>query len=315
MSRVRKTPQIFLSGGLGNQLFQLAAALANSKGPIILNGALGYPRSDDRDIPNLLDFKLPSRVTVINSRTYPTSIRNTSDLLLRASSSVKINPKHIKLRMTVLAGSLVLSLYLREIRKVRLSHGTGYWKLDSLKNQSLLFGFFHTHIFPEKLKETADDLRNLQLIKASPELEKMVKSLKNQKILVVHVRLGDYMSEPELGVLPPRYFARAIKKACKEAKYDEIWIFSASPEAAIAYIPKSFHEKIRIMEGVLKNPAETLELMRYGDGFVISNSTYSWWGAFLSYKENRKVYVPEPWFKSAANPIQIIPDEWKKIKW
>lgn len=315
MNRVRKTPEVFLSGGLGNQLFQLAAALANSEGPIIMNGAFGYPRSNNRDIPDLLDFDLPSRVKVLNDRTHPAGLRNTSDLLLRASSSLKVKPNHIKQKMIVIAGSLVLSLYLRDIRKVRLSHGTGHWRLTSLDKQSLLFGFFHTYVFPEKLNETVDDLRNLKLAKTSPEFKKIVNDLKSQKILVVHIRLGDYANEPQLGILPPSYFAKAIKKACKEAEYDEIWIFSASPDAAINYVPRIFHKKIRMMEGVVKTPAETLELMRYGDGFVISNSTFSWWGAFLSYKQVRKVYVPEPWFKSAANPIKMIPAEWKKIKW
>ena len=308
-------PQVFLSGGLGNQLFQLAAALANSKGPIILNGTLGYPRSNERDVPDILDFELPSRVKVLNCRTCPAGIRDTSDLLLRASSSLKLKPKNVSRRIIISAGSVILSLYLREIKKVRLSHGTGHLEFSPLDKKSVLFGFFHTYIFPEKLYETVDDLRNLKLVKTSPELKKIVNSLKSQKILVVHIRLGDYVNEPKLGILPPSYFANAIQKACQEAEYDEIWIFSASPDAAVNYVPRIFHKKIRMMEGVLKTPAETLELMRYGDGFVISNSTFGWWGAFLSYKKVSNVYVPEPWFKSAANPIKMIPAGWKKINW
>ena len=96
MTTGRKTPQVFLSGGLGNQLFQLAAALANSSGPVILNGSLGYPRSDDRGVPDLMQFNLPSRVKVIYSRNYPVTVRKISDLLLRASSSLKMKPSRLR---------------------------------------------------------------------------------------------------------------------------------------------------------------------------------------------------------------------------
>ena len=209
----------------------------------------------------------------------------------------------------------MLSFYFREFKKVRLSHGTGFWDVGSLDRRSLLFGFFHTYTFPESLNHTVEDLRGLHLIKYSQEFTNIVKNLNHEKILVVHIRLGDYTNEPQLGILPPCYFAKAIEKAFGETTYDVIWIFTASPDLAMQYVPEIYHKKTRMMEGALKAPAETLELMRYGDGFVLSNSTFSWWGAFLSYKEAPRIYVPEPWFKSAANPFNMIPEEWRRIEW
>ena len=315
MRIIRKTPQVFLSGGLGNQLFQLAAALANSSGPIILNGSLGYPRSDAHNAPDLMKFVLPSRAKIINFRDYPVVVRNISNFLLRASSSSKMKPNHLKRKIIVLTGGSILSFYFREFKKVCLAHGTGLCEVGSLTESSLLFGFFHTCVFPKRLNQTRDDLRNIHLSRPSQELSSLIKSISHQKILVVHIRLGDYAKEPQLGILPPTYFADAIEKAFNENDYDVIWIFSASPELAMHYVPKTYHPKTKMMEGTLKEPAETLELMRYGDGFILSNSTFSWWGAFLSYKKNPRIYAPKPWFKSATNPLSIIPDEWGTIEW
>ena len=54
------------------------------------------------------------------------------------------------------------------------------------------------------------------------------------------------------------------------------------------------------------------------DDYIIANSSYSWWGAWLSQNPDPKVIVPKNWFGSEGytknyNTQDIIPDRWIKI--
>jgi hypothetical protein len=50
--------------------------------------------------------------------------------------------------------------------------------------------------------------------------------------------------------------------------------------------------------------------MRRGAGYVLSNSTFGWWGAFLSKTGNPRVVVPKPWFVTLEDPRQLNPEFW-----
>jgi hypothetical protein len=59
---------LFLTGGLGNQLFQLSFGIAMTRGDLLLELNLGSPRCNSKGIPDLMDFKLPDNVTPLVSK-------------------------------------------------------------------------------------------------------------------------------------------------------------------------------------------------------------------------------------------------------
>lgn len=61
-----------------------------------------------------------------------------------------------------------------------------------------------------------------------------------------------------------------------------------------------------------------LFLMTEFDSYIVSPSTFGWWGAWLSKHPNPRVTVMQDWFakdkaKAYLNDNDIIPDRWKKI--
>ena len=93
-----------------------------------------------------------------------------------------------------------------------------------------------------------------------------------------------------------------------------IWLFSNEPEEALGLLPETSHKQIRIIPDSGWTPAETLELMRHCHAYVIANSTFSWWGAYLSYNQKSLRVGPNPWFKGEASPKDIIPESWKTFQ-
>jgi hypothetical protein len=53
--------------------------------------------------------------------------------------------------------------------------------------------------------------------------------------------------------------------------------------------------------------------MQFGGAHIIANSTFSWWGAYLS-RSTKIVIAPGSWFKDLEEPLDLIPPEWKRIK-
>ena len=85
---------IALAGGLGNQLFQLAAGLNLSKNTqLAIDVTLGHPRTSINGVAEVLNFRLPNNVVVLNSRKISWLESKLGNLLLRISSRMKQNEK------------------------------------------------------------------------------------------------------------------------------------------------------------------------------------------------------------------------------
>ena len=58
---------------------------------------------------------------------------------------------------------------------------------------------------------------------------------------------------------------------------------------------------------------EDLRLMLHCKHFIIANSSFSWWGAWLSNNPNKIVCAPKRWFRS-ADEGDIVPKSWIRVE-
>jgi hypothetical protein len=134
-------------------------------------------------------------------------------------------------------------------------------------------------------------LKEIYLIQAKKFLSKVCD--KKTKVFI-HLRLGDYLSETYLGVqginLPKNYFLKAIDIIKSEIKDPYFVILSDDPNIAEKYFFE-LDNKI-ISRNTLQVDLAIMSLCRAG---ICSNSSFSWWGAFLM--DNKiKVVMPKYWF-------------------
>ncbi len=302
---------VHLTGGLGNQFFQLAAALSVEADHIHLMTTYGNPRGIETSKPDLTYFKLPSNVTITSGQEKSRLIGKTIGFLIRLSTYSKksYGNKIFKLGLQKCA-SLILSLLFREKLNIYLCNGIGYsGKIPRIKGTTLLVGYFQCATYFEEFKVNKT-LKSIAPGKIT-NVNQLAKShSENKSILIVHVRLGDYRSEENFGILSKDYYRQALISINSKMYFDELWLFSDEIESAKLLIPRNIYNKLRVLDNEKLSAGEVLELMRYGKGYIIANSSLSWWGASLSYNKNPVILAPSPWFKKMGTPEKLIPSNW-----
>lgn len=311
-----KDNRVFLSltGGLGNQLFQLAAGLNLAEnGRLSLVTELGAPRKSKDGKADLLSFSLPEGVELLNEKRANWITQKTAGFMLRNGlAPTRIEKNIVFVFFSKLFANIVMTVFLRLKVVVLASGDVGYSLMHITKAKIVLLGYFQSYRWAEK-PEVLNQLRSIAFLQDSELIKQYSIDAEIELPLIVHVRLGDYLSEKNFGIPSKDYYKVGIDKILSTEKCKSIWLFSDDLEKACEYIPNDISIPVRMIPEVEDSAAATLEVMRFGVGYVIANSTFSWWAAFLSKKPNVEVIAPEPWFQGMDEPRDLIPSTWQRI--
>ena len=302
---------ISLTGGLGNQLFQLAAAINQSpKEKILAEWGIGKPRLNSRSYPEITSFEISDRVILTERRFGSVFISKCNGYILRMGISPRSYEKFkiISFLITKVVAIINFS-YFKEYRYIYTHHGIGYDEIVLPPSKILLIGYFQSFRWVSDYR-VLSFMKSLRIRNPSAQLIEYISLAENEAPLVVHIRLGDYKSETSFGILDASYYEASIRTQMQQNAFNRIWVFSDEIELAKKFIPSEFQSKVRWIPEINNSASETLELMRHGCGYVIGNSTFSWWGAYLSYKESSPIIAPYPWFKGLKSPVDLIPANW-----
>ena len=151
------------------------------------------------------------------------------------------------------------------------------------------------------------DYRN-QLLKEyefCPEIYEKAEEIRNlskDPVISLHIRLGDYVQQQQNHpVCSLEYYKDALDNLP-----DDCMLFIFSDEVEIAKnLFKDINRKIVYPE--TNNKYIDMCLMTFCDYHIIANSSFSWWGAWLS--NSKKVIAPSKWF----GPAPHMPKNWSDI--
>jgi hypothetical protein len=172
-----------------------------------------------------------------------------------------------------------------------------------------LHGYFQTEKY---FKHIENEIRDDFIFKDEVLMpcKEMISSIKNP--IALHVRRSDYLTNSDNH--PPcsiEYYQKALNFFDKDRN---VIIFSDDP----SWCQKQklfFDDRFMISENT--DNRVDLCLMSLCDDFIIANSTFSWWGAWLSTKKNKKVIAPVQWFGTGYtkdyDTKDLIPDDWTRI--
>ena len=280
-----KSITVRLKGGLGNQMIQFACgyALAQSYGlklRLEFCGAVGEPTEFSRNYELaafgiLLKPQEVTRQTSILERFMPVKIIKEKSF----GETLPIPP--------VLAGSYVLD---------------GYWQSE----------FF----FESRAREIRDKFSLRIIPDSAKELAQRMRSFPNA--VIVQVRRGDYAKDDEVravhGLQSVSYFYDAVELHSSTRPVDKLFVFSDDPEWCRDTFTWRFPAEVVDLSGQGHGPAVDLWLLSQGKRFVISNSSFGWWGAWLAGVAPENVVAPRQWFADQRlSTIRLIPAGWQRV--
>lgn len=138
--------------------------------------------------------------------------------------------------------------------------------------------------------------------------------------IAISIRRGDYIDNHNYELLPITYYFLALQEHFPEWKNCNLMIFSDDPEYCKihfgclenAYIIPNKFDNMSISKYFEENTYAIFQLamMSSCDHFIIANSTFSWWGAYLGEKEDTKIIRPANYFKGEMKEKNNIKDHY-----
>ena len=236
------------------------------------------------------------------------------NLSLRLGISDKglVKIKFVQSTISFLSSGL-LTLYFRELTWIARGRNVGFTDLGKPSNHKFYLGYFQSFRYLAENNLASEKFSQMQLKSQSKEVKGWIDKIQECKPLVVHIRLGDYLFENDFGIVGKEYYKRALKICEVHKTKQPVWIFSDDIEMAKDIYGEIFSETAFWFGDNKLTSVETLEVMRNGKGFVIANSTFSWWAAYLAYDSSGLVIAPSQWFRSLPSPEAILPAAWIQI--
>lgn len=283
-----------LMGGLGNQMFQLAAGKAL---------ALRHGVELKAD-PSWLNKDAGGKYT---QRHYELGIFR-SEIAIAEEQDLQAYTK-------------TESLLKRALKKYKLS-SSGYARMsegipgydpafESYPANTYLDGYWQSELY---FKNYEKEIRELFQFRESIKeaCRPLVQKIERMNAVSLHVRRGDYVENAEAGsfhgLCSPAYYEAAVKRIAELHGAPELIVFSDD----VAWCKQHLNFPLPIHFFETGSAAEDLYLMSRCKHHIIANSSFSWWGAWLNDTKQKTVIAPKTWF-AGADDKHIIPSTWIRL--
>lgn len=283
-------------GGLGNQMFQYAAAKA-----------LALERQVDLALD--LSFLNTEAGEQHTRRQLELNLLHTN-YKIATTSDVEIFKK----------GNRISDFISSVFRHTKLVNEKGFeYDTDffSYPKRTYLNGFWQSEKYFAHIRSTL--LEELVIKRAAPEnVVAMKDRMTHSNSVSLHIRRGDYVTNKNAasfhGLTPLDYYYQAIRFVKqKTVQTPELFVFSDDIEWAKEHL--KIEENCAFIDfNKNENSIYDLYLMTQCRHNIIANSSFSWWGAWLNQNPDKIVIAPKQWFKSQElNTKDLIPAEWIQL--
>lgn len=184
-----------------------------------------------------------------------------------------------------------------------------------VNDNTYLKGFWQSEKY---FLEYADEIK-MKLISAVSKIEiapELLEKINAHPSISVHVRKGDYLKTPYLTYyhqLPNEYYKKGVEQILSTIPNAKIFVFTDDIEWVNQHFDIGYEYEM-ISGKYSFSVFDDMKAMIACDHHVIANSSFSWWTAWLSTGENKKVVAPAKWFNEGPSDTEdLVPSSWIKV--
>ena len=275
---------VYLKGGFGNQLFQLSFANYLRSNGVNVKINLEFFRNLGDNTPR--ELILPLSFFDFKSQNYFS--KKIFDVNIFLANSSLIN----KLQLDSIFENFRFTKDDEGLSKISSKTGyfDGYWK-------SMKYIDFSSEFIFDSISKNENINKGL---------------IESSELAMVHVRRGDFIDNGwDLDI---NYYEKSLNGLDKKIKFD---IFTDDPKWVKSKKIFKNAENIYSKNNQLDNEKiDTIltfsEMLKYKH-FIVGNSSFAFWAAYLKSDINSYVTVPDPWFKNHNHPV-LRKTNWHTIK-
>lgn len=295
-----------LKGGLGNQLFCYAAARRLAwvnHAELVLDNVTGFQYDHQYQRKYALDaFKIPVRIATPEERKEPFG-RIRRYFARKIANYQPLNKKRYIHQVGVKFDPDILSLNLQE--------GATYF--DPFGQSELYFSDIYELIN-----------QDLAMVMPSDEnISDLLKKIEKTESVAIHIRWFNPNDMRHMTNISLEYYANAILFIKKIIINPHFFIISDYPDLAeikLSHLLEKQPYSVVKYNGTAENSLTDFYMMRRCRHFIISNSTFAWWAAWLGEKSNPKsrIIAPRQTLDPNSNVTawgfpKLIPERWIKL--
>ena len=291
MDDIKHAVYVRLLGGLGNQLFQYA---------------MGRALADAREAELVLDPRFILRKGCISGLAI-------DEFAIRARYLTDAEAAHFKEPVWKLSRALrrQINPWLGYYHETEHSFDT---EALAQSNDVMLSGFWQSERY---FASHGHQLRTDLVLKhpLPSAAVKLAVQMASSPSVAMHVRRGDYLSDPKAlvkhGVTSAHYYQTALQLMIEKLGDVDLYVFSDDPDWVRTNIQ---HPNIIFVSDFGFSAEQDLWLISACQHQIIANSSFSWWGAYLNDYASKIIVAPQPWFDAKHMAQQdIIPAGWNTL--
>lgn len=293
-SRINKSGVVVqLSGGLGNQMFQYAAAKV-----------LAWTNN----VPLALDLSFyEDQAKYFVARNFELAIFDVSDEIVPKEEVRKI-----------IQPSLLSKIFAPRYKIYTEPSHRFDARLKQITPPCYLTGYFQSEKYLEGYHQQVREL--FEFKKTVAEQNKAIRAdIENTNAISVHIRRTDFVDNKAAnnvhGVCTLNYYKAAIELMASKIAHPTFYIFSDDPN----WVRQAFgifrYPMVFIGHNQKEDSWQDMYLMSFCKHNIVANSSFSWWGAWLNRNNEKITIAPKDWVADKSiDCSDVVPSSWIRIE-